>query len=127
FQAAPVPPPQPASTPPRPQATDELSLPLPPTGHEPAVLIWISPRAIRWIAPVALFLILILLFFPWTGVYPSGYAVYTQTALQMIWGGYSVSPVGDKVLGMAKAIDGSIRANWLMLFYLLLTLAAFIL
>ncbi len=89
--------------------------------------IWISPRVVSWIAPVALFLVLVLMFFPWTGVYPGGYAVYKQSALQMIWGGYSVDPVGEHVVGMENAIHGAIHANWLVAFYFLFILAALVL
>jgi len=116
-----------SSPPSRQQPAEQVPPPPPPTGHEQMFTIWISPRVVRWFAPVALFLVLILLFFPWTGVYPGGYAVYTQNALQMIWGGYSVDPVGDKVIGLEKAITEAMRANWLMFFYLLLILAALVL
>jgi hypothetical protein len=84
------------------------------------------PRIIRWIAPVALFFLLILQFNPWTGVYPGEIGVYTQSAVQMIWGGFSVSPAGEKVLSMEKAISEAIQANSLMLLYLLLILAALV-
>jgi hypothetical protein len=104
-----------------------MSPPPPPTGYEPAWTIWLSRRVIRWFAPVALFLVLILMFFPWTGILPGGYPVYTQNALQMIWGGYSVDPVGAKVIGMDEAIHGAVHANWSMVFYLLLILAALVL
>src|SRR5205814_6580654 len=49
------------------------------------------------------------------------------SALQMIWGGYSVDPLGEKVLGMERAINEAIRANVLMLLYLFLIAAALVL
>jgi hypothetical protein len=101
--------------------------PPPPIGYEQTRTIWISPRVVRWIAPVALLLVLIAMFLPWTGVFPGGIAVYTQNAFQMIWGGFSVDSVGDTVLGMKPSIEHTIRANWLMLFYPLLILTAFLL
>jgi hypothetical protein len=107
------------------QNTKEAPPPPPPAGYEQTWTIWISPRLIRWVAPVALLIVLIFMFFPWTGVFPGGIAVYTQNAFQMIWGGYSVDTAGDKVLSLSKEIDAAIRANWLMFFYLLLILAAF--
>lgn len=113
---------------PVPQQPAEQTSPPPPTGYERTLTLWISPRVVPWIAPVALFLVLILMFFPWTGVRPGGYVIYTQSALQMIWGGYSVDdPDGEQVLQMKDAIDAAIRANWLMVFYLLLILAALVL
>jgi hypothetical protein len=101
--------------------------PLPAAGYEHTATISISPRIIRWIAPVSLVLVLIFMFFPWTGVYPGGYGIYTQNAFQMVWGGFSTDAVGDKVLGMEKAIHAAIWANWLMIFYVLLILAALLL
>jgi hypothetical protein len=101
--------------------------PPPPSGYEHVYTVWLSPRVVSWIVPVALFLGFILMFAPWTGVYPGGYAVYTQNALQMIWGGFSVDSAGEKIVGMEKAIRAAIRANWLMVVYLLLILASLIL
>ncbi|HLJ92869.1 MAG TPA: hypothetical protein VKU02_06720, partial [Gemmataceae bacterium] len=98
--------------------------PPPPTGYEHAATFGINRRVVSWLTPVALLLVLILMYFPWTGVYPGGYAVYTQNALQMIWGGFSVDATGDKVLGMAKGIEGAMNANWMMAIYLLFLLGA---
>jgi hypothetical protein len=112
------------TVPPLPQQNSKETAPPPPIGYEQTMTIWISPRVVRWIAPVALLLVLILMFFPWTGVFPGGIAVYTQNAFQMIWGGFSVDPVGDRVLSMKEPIERAIRANWLMVFYPLLILAA---
>ena len=106
-----------------PQANNQVPPP-PYAGSEKTFTIAINPQVLRWIAPAALLLVLLLLLSPWTGVYPGGYGVYTQSGLQMIWGGYSVSEAGEKVVGMEKAIDGAIRANWLLLIYVLLILAA---
>lgn len=113
--------------PPQPRTERERSSSGPPTGYEPAFTVWLSPRVVRWITPVALFLVLLLMFFPWTGVRPGGYAIYTQNAFQMIWGGYSVDPTGEKVLGMEKTVSAAIRANWYMVFYFLLIVAALLL
>jgi hypothetical protein len=115
-----------ASPSPQQQPQVEMPPPPPPSGYEHTVVFTMRPRIIRWIAPVALFLLLILQFFPWTGVYPGQIGVYTQSAVQMIWGGFSVSPAGEKVLGMEKAIAEAIQTNLLMLLYLLLILAALV-
>lgn len=99
----------------------------PPIGYQQTVTIWISPRIVCWITPLALLAVLTLMLFPWTGVFPGGIAVYTQNALQTIWGGFSTDPVGDSVLGMKEPIERAIRANWLMLFFPLLVLASLLL
>jgi hypothetical protein len=101
--------------------------PPPPTGHDHLFAISISPRTVSWITLLSLFLVLVLMFCPWTGVYPGGYGFYKQNAFQMIWGGYSVDQTGEQVLHMEKAINETIQANWLMLFYFLLILAALVL
>jgi hypothetical protein len=76
------------------------------------------------VAPLALFLVFVLMFLPWTGSYPGGYGVYAQTAFQMIAGWFSTDLVGDRVLKVSEEIPRYIRMNWLMvLFFLLLLLA----
>src|SRR4051812_23176688 len=73
----------------------------PAPNHAHSATIWISPRVLRWIAPVAAVALFVFLFLPWTGTYPGGYGVYTQNAFQTIWGGVSVDPVGAKTPGFA--------------------------
>ena len=51
-------------------------------------------------APVALFLVFILTFFPWVGVYPGGVADAWQNAWQATVGGYSIDP--DVVVAVAS-------------------------
>jgi hypothetical protein len=115
-----------SSTIPRPPF-EQAPPPPPPTGYGHLLTISISPRAVSWITLMSLFLVLVLMFFPWTGVYPGGYGVYKQSALQMIWGGYSVDQAGEQVVRLEKAITEAIQANWLMVFYFLLILAALVL
>jgi len=42
--------------------------------------IWFSPKVLQFVPPVALFFVFVFQFFPWTGVYPGGYAAATQNA-----------------------------------------------
>jgi hypothetical protein len=81
-----------------------------------------------WIAPVALAVVFLLCFFPWLGAYPGGYAVYTQSAIQMIWGGHWDDQVTDeRVFNTEKQIAQNIGANPLMFFYFLLVVVALVL
>jgi hypothetical protein len=83
---------------------------------------------VPWVTLVALALLFILVFFGWTGAYPSGYGVYTQSGFQAIFGSYSVDPVGEKVLNKDQEIRENIHANWfLMGLYFLLVLASLVL
>jgi hypothetical protein len=64
------------------------------------------------------------MFFPWTGMYPGGYGVYTQNAFQMMFGWHSSDAVGEKVLKMEQEIHNATPANWAMVFYVLLIVLA---
>ena len=57
--------PAPSADPPRP--TDAIASPPPPGSFEGGFTIALTPEILPWIAPAALLLIFILLFFPWTG------------------------------------------------------------
>jgi hypothetical protein len=78
---------------------------------------------VRVITAVALVLGLLLTFFPWSGSYPAGYGVYTQTAWQALFGTFSTDLNGDKVFGLQKKLEETVRSNLLLLPYLLLLLA----
>jgi hypothetical protein len=95
-------------------------------GYAHSATVWISPRVLRWVAPVAVVAVFVLLFLPWTGVYPGGHRVYTQNAFQTIWGGVSVDPVGAEALDFVKPYD-KVGANRLMVPYTLLVLVALVL
>jgi hypothetical protein len=72
----------------------EPSFPATPTpeGYQRKYTIWFSPKYLQYVAPVALFLVLILTCFPWVGVYPGGVADAWQNAWQATVGGYSFDP-----------------------------------
>ena len=109
-------------------STDQPETGAPPaaSGFAHSATVWISPRVLRWVAPVVVIALFVLLFLPWTGAYPGGYGVYTQNAFQTIWGGVSVDPVGAKALGPGKPYD-NVEPGRLMLFYTLLVLLALVL
>src|SRR5216684_1627293 len=119
------PPPQPS---PIPQQAVRPPPSAPPTGYVHTRTIWISPVVVPWVNLGAFILLFVLLFFAWTGAYPGGYGVYTQSAFQAIFGSYSTDPVGEKVLNKDQEIRENIRANWLLMgLYFLLVLATVIL
>lgn len=144
--SAPPPSPPPRREPkPAPAATEPPRSPAPPPGEYAHRRVWqLNKSLVPWVAPLGLVLLFILWFFPWTGVYPGGHAVYTQTPLQAIWAGYSINPVGEKVFRtdreiqelakraaegksdgddatppFRRALDAAIRLNMRMLLYIL--------
>jgi hypothetical protein len=91
--------------------------------NERVIDLHIRQEWIPWIAPAVLALAFLLMFFPWTGAYPAGYGLYTQTGFQAISASYSIDPVGEKVLHLQSRIDENISADWFSLtLYLLLLL-----
>jgi hypothetical protein len=110
--------PTPAYVPPQP----------PPAGYQHSAVYTLNAKVIPWIAPVCLVLIFFLIFFSWTGAFPAGYGVYTQSGFQAIWGWFSTDSVGDEVLKRAEDIHQNISANWVgMLLYFLLVLVSLVL
>ena len=61
-----------------------------PEGYQRKYTIWFSPKYLQYVAPVALFLVFVLTFFPWVGVYPGGVADAWQNAWQATIGWSSV-------------------------------------
>jgi hypothetical protein len=84
----------------------------------------IRPAAVALVAPIALLLVVVFWFFSWTGAFPGGHAVYTQSALQMMYGGHTPNPVGEKVFHLESKLAERIPWNGLMFLYLLATLGA---
>ena len=84
----------------------------------------IRPAAVALVAPIALLLVVVFWFFSWTGAYPGGHAVYTQSGLQTTYRGFTVNPVGEKVFGYQSKIAENMHWNGLMFLYVVLSLAA---
>src|SRR5205823_6397774 len=76
---------------------------------------------LQYVAPVALFLVLVLTCFAWTGVYPGGVPSAWQNAWQATYGGWSFDP--DVIKKHVPFVPGS-EPGWhfLLIFYLLLLL-----
>jgi hypothetical protein len=111
-----------AAEPARRVGPDKAPPPLPGTDYQHVYSLRISPRVVPLVAPIALFFILILLFFPWVGSYPGGHSVYTQSAFEMLGGGHRYDVVGEKVLNYDKKITENIGLSGLMYLYVLLLL-----
>jgi hypothetical protein len=73
----------------KPKAASSTAPPPPPAGYGRKFSVQLSPQILMWIPAVSFFLIFILCFFSWVGLYPGGVGVYTQNAWQAIWGGPS--------------------------------------
>jgi hypothetical protein len=68
----------------------------PPAGYMHQRSYTFSPRVIPWIAPLAMLIVFIALFFPWVGVYPGGIGAVTQNGWNAAFGGYSESTIWNK-------------------------------
>ena len=90
FTTSPTPP---SSLPSSGVTTEPARAPTPPptlsAGYTKVYSLVISDRILRWAPPASLILIVLLLFFPWVGVYPGGITAVSQNAFQAVWGGYS--------------------------------------
>ncbi len=84
----------------------------------------IRPPAVALVAPIALLLVVVFWFFSWAGAYPGGHAVYTQSALQTLYGGHTYNAVGEKVFHQEKTLSEKMSWNPLMWIYVAVTLAA---
>lgn len=125
------PPPQPkhekpeaaAAPPPRREKLDGVP---PPSGTDYVhhFTLMIRPPAVALVAPIALLLVVVFWLFSWTGAYPGGHGVYTQSALQTLYGGHSYNAVGEKVFHQEKTLADKMSWNPTMFIYVLVTLAA---
>jgi hypothetical protein len=97
----------------------------PPEGYTRALTVWFSPKVLRWVPPVSLLLVFVLLFFSWLGLYPGGVPGVTQNAWQVTGGWYTpdhdLDPVLPSMQKTDKPEDNSIPGpSVLTIFYLLL-------
>ena len=122
----PPPPPPPRREPSVAKAPEEplrqpRPVPLPPsppsTGYAKRHVFQVRPSALPWITAISLGLLFISWFFSWVGSYPGGYRVYTQNTFEILGGGLSTDPVGDKVLRMDDQLRQNISVDLLLLLY----------
>jgi hypothetical protein len=93
-----------------------------PEGYQRKYTIWFSPKYLQYVAPVALFLIFVLMFFPWLGVYPGGVADAWQNGWQAPFGGWSSDPDVVVAVPPFKTGEKTTEPGWnvLLIIYLLL-------
>ncbi len=119
LPGAPPPPRQPAPAPPPPKSTappgGASSAPAPASGTPPAQVptehsgrfsLWISPRYTQFVPAAALFLILVLSFFPWAVISPGGVTLDSQSGFQAMVGS---SSTGDRDLRDLSWVHGKQR------------------
>lgn len=87
----------------------------------------LSRYVVKWIGPVALVLLFFLTFFRWVGSYPAGIGVVTQSAWEVMSGGFSMNSADDEVGRWKQAFETHSRFNGWMLFYLLMLIPAVLL
>jgi hypothetical protein len=120
-----APPPSPPSGPTTGHVEGEPTYPTvaTPEGYQGKYTSWFSPKVLMYFAPVAVFLIFVLSFFPWTGVYPGGVASAWQNGWQAIYGGWSCDA---DIISMPayKPFSKGYEPGWnfLLLFYIFLLL-----
>jgi hypothetical protein len=83
---------------------------------------------IRWLPPLALLAIIVLLFFNWVGLYPGGESVYTQNGWQVMFGR---SPAADqdlveRLLDVEKS-ELETTVSWPMILYLVVLVPTLVL
>ena len=79
-----------AATPPPGTSFTGTPPPPPPPSGPLTFSLWIKPEVVRWVAPVAVFLIFVLVVVcPVIGVYPGGQMAASQRAWEVFYGGYS--------------------------------------
>lgn len=126
-KAAPVPPPVHETYVTAPTAASDLkpvSLDRGMFGYAHMRSIPLDPRVIRFIPAAALTLVFLLTFFKWDGMYPAGYAAYTQNAWQCLFASISNDPVAEEELKMLAELEKIIHSSWWLLFFLLLLFPA---
>jgi hypothetical protein len=106
---APPPTPEPGLTAPAPGPSLPPPPPPPPGEYTRKMSVWFSPKVLQFVPPVALFLVFILQFFPWVGVYPGGVTAATEIAWQVIWGAANDDPNMKKVFQFTT--DKDLEAN----------------
>ena len=110
--------PEPARLPDLPPVDRELS------GYGRMVSIPLDEKITRWVPAGALFLAFVLTFFPWNGMYPAGYAAYTQNAWYGLFASLSRDAVADDELKIGNELEDRLHSSWWLLPYLLFLLPA---
>ena len=95
-----------------------------PAGFAHQKSIPLHPTVFRWLPAAALTLAFLLTFFPWAGMYPAGYAAYTQNAWDGLFAGLGKDKVADNEMKLEPDLREKLHSNWSLLLYLWLLVLA---
>lgn len=87
----------------------------------------IKKNVIRWLGPAGLLILFFLSFFNWVGAYPAGYPVYTQSAWQIMTGGFTTDLAADEVFARESQLSGTSSGSFSIGFVLIILIFAAIL
>jgi hypothetical protein len=122
FTPPPAPPPRVEAPRPQPKASMPPPPPSPPpstAGYARKFSIQLNPQVLPWIPAVALFLVFILTFFNWVGMYPGGVSAVTQNAWQAMIGSVSTDQVYESDLNKFDRAVDTPSFSFLTFFYLI--------
>ncbi len=103
-----------------PSAPPSAAAPSLPEGYTQICSLPLRRAVCHWLSPVCLTLIFILTFFNWVGMYPAGYAAYTQNGWQALFADMSADPVSEKEWKMEGQLNEWMRSSWWLLPYVVL-------
>jgi hypothetical protein len=82
----------------------------------------LDPHVIRWIPAGSLFLVFVLTFFSWNGLFPGGYSAYTQNAWGGLFATLSWDEVAEDEMQLKEELRNRLHTSWFLFPYLLLLL-----
>ena len=95
------------------------------SGFAKMVSIPIEPQVVRFIPAAALFVIFVLTFFSWNGLFPGGHSAFTQNAWYGAVASMSRDVVADDELKpMGEDLNNRLRTSWWLLPFLVLMFPA---
>jgi hypothetical protein len=106
------------------QAPSTVDLTLAGAAPAKSASVALDPKVIAWIPAACLTLVFLLSFFAWSGSYPGGTSIYTQSPWGALFAKISTSSVDPALLADETAIKTNVRSSWLLLFYFPLLLLA---
>ena len=90
-------------------------------GRSPWLHLTLKREVVRWTAPIALMVALVLTCFTWVAVAPNGTRIYTQNAWQAAGGGFTPDPNGERIMQAEKALRDHTGASvWIILYLIVL-------
>lgn len=84
----------------------------------------LEPQVIRFIPAAALFVVFVLTFFSWNGLFPGGYSAYTQNAWYGAVGSLGRDAVSDDEMKIGDDLNTRLHMSWWLLPFLILMFPA---